>query len=53
MPFKQLQEWYLDFVNNYLTIEKWAEHHQVSVKEANDILSLGKKLHENRLSGDF
>jgi len=43
---------YLDFVNNYLTIEKFAEHHQITPKQANLILATGKELHENRVSGE-
>ncbi len=32
---------YLDWVNNYLTVEKFAEHNQLDVKTAQKILDLG------------
>lgn len=39
-------KWYLDYVNNYLTVEKFAEHNGVSVDQANQIIKLGKEIHE-------
>lgn len=35
----QLKEIYVDWVNNYLTIEKWAEHNGFTVKEATVIIN--------------
>lgn len=40
---KSIIELYLDYVNNYLTIEKFAEHKQILVKDAEALLALGKK----------
>jgi adenine-specific DNA glycosylase len=37
---KQLQAFYLDWVNNYLTVEKMAEHNELTVEDtANYLLS--------------
>lgn len=37
---------YLDWVNNYLTIEKFAEHHGLYVQEAEDLIKLAKQCFE-------
>lgn len=34
-----IQEIYLDYINNFLTIEKWAEHYGLNEKQAEFILS--------------
>ncbi len=36
-------ELYLDYVNNYLTIAKFAEHNEITVDEAENIIITGKK----------
>jgi hypothetical protein len=38
---------YLDWVNNYLTIEKFAEHRGLSVIEASLLITLAKSCFEN------
>lgn len=43
---QKLIDLYLDFVNNYLTVAKFAEHNELDIKDANEILILGKKYHE-------
>ena len=40
-----LRELYLDWWNNYLTIEKFAEHNEISIEIATILLAKGKKLH--------
>jgi hypothetical protein len=35
---------YLDYVNNFLTVEKFAEHYQITTEKAQTILSIGKSL---------
>lgn len=37
---------YLDYVNNYLTISKFAEDYSLTVDQARLVLQLGKSLHE-------
>lgn len=38
---------YLSWVNDYLTIEKFAEHHGLTVSEAALLISVAKSCHEN------
>ena len=33
---------YLDYVNNFLTVEKFAEYYNISVNEAINIIELGR-----------
>lgn len=42
----KLREQYLDYVNNYLTIEKFAEHNGLELGEAMAIIFIGKACHE-------
>ena len=37
---------FLDFFNNYLTIEKYAEHNKISTADAKDLIDAGRKYHE-------
>lgn len=37
---------YLNFVNDYLTVEKFAADHDFSHNEASQLLTIGKRLHE-------
>lgn len=43
---QQLIEWYLDWVNNYTTVAKFAEHNGLTVDQAEKVIALGKELHE-------
>ena len=42
-----LRELYLDYVNNYLTVERFAEDHEVLPAEMTELLRLGKDMHED------
>lgn len=42
-------ETYLDYVNNYLTIEKMAEHNMMNVEELRMLIEWGKIAHEKRV----
>lgn len=42
---EQLVLMYLDWVNNYLTIEVFAEHHELSVPYAKAMIDLGREFH--------
>lgn len=44
-----LRELYLDYVNNYLTLEIFAEHHELSDDQALDMLRLGSIIHEDHI----
>ena len=37
-------ELYLDYVNNFLTIERFAEYYGMSVDYANHVIEVGRKL---------
>jgi hypothetical protein len=41
-----LSELYLDYVNNYLTVEKFAEHHEISKEVMVSLLLEGRNVHE-------
>ena len=43
---KKLREAFLDFFNNYLTIEKFAEHNGLELDEATAIIMIGRACHE-------
>jgi len=45
-----LRELYLDWVNNYLTVEKFAEHNEISPDLARFLIANGKMLHETHVS---
>lgn len=43
---KQLREFYLDWLNNYLTVETLAEHHGLDVEQARALINMGRDAHE-------
>ena len=43
---KQLREFYLDWFNNYLTVEKIAEHHGLDVEHARLLIGIGRDAHQ-------
>lgn len=44
-----LADLYLDWVNNFLTIEVFAEYYGLDEDDARDLLKLAKKSHEQRV----
>ena len=38
----QLKAFYLDWMNNYLTIEKMAEHNELTVEDTAMLINLGR-----------
>ncbi|ACH88939.1 hypothetical protein ErPhphiEa104_gp027 [Erwinia phage phiEa104] len=40
----KLQEIYLDWINNFLTVERFAEYYALTVEEANVIIQAGHKI---------
>tara|TARA_R110000765_G_scaffold162574_1_gene267366 strand:+ start:476 stop:649 length:174 start_codon:yes stop_codon:yes gene_type:complete len=40
---KQIIEFYLDWVNNYLTVETMAEHHGLDVEHARTLIKIGRE----------
>ncbi len=41
----QLKEFYLDYVNNYLSVAKIAEHNEITYKYAENLINIGRVLH--------
>lgn len=39
-----ISEMYLDFFNNYLTVEKFAEHNLLNVDHARQLLEIGRAI---------
>jgi hypothetical protein len=44
-----LADLYLDWVNNFLTIERFSEYYGLDEDDAKDLLKLAKKCHEQRV----
>ncbi len=43
---KHLEAAYLDYTNDYLTIELYAEHNGLTIEDVRNILKVGKYIHE-------
>lgn len=41
-------EQYLDFINNYLTIEKFAEHNGLTSEQAQKFLALAQEIFDSK-----
>ena len=41
-----LQHTYLDYVNNYLTVDRFAADNRMTTDEAQLLIQLGRKVHE-------
>ena len=44
----ELENMYLDYFNNFLTVGRFAEYYGISVKEANEIINLGRIINQNK-----
>lgn len=42
----QLASLFRDYLNDYLTVERFAEDHEISVNDARTLIDLGRKYHE-------
>ena len=45
---KEIELMYLDYFNNYLTIDKFAEHKQISWFSAKSIIKKGRLINHNK-----
>ena len=45
----QVIDFYLDWLNNYLTVEKIAEHHGLDLDDAKALINMGRYMHHNLL----
>ena len=46
---KYFRESFLDFFNNYATVEKYAEHNGISTADAKMLIDAGRKYHEQNI----
>lgn len=44
---KEIETMYLDYFNNYLTIDKFAEHYQISWFSANSLINKGRLINHS------
>ena len=44
---RELQKLYLSWVNDFLTIERFAEHHELTEPDALVLLDIGRRTHDN------
>ena len=52
MTNKTLQDIFLDWYNNYLKVELFAEHNGLTIKEATDLIYLSGSIHQ-RLVAEY
>lgn len=45
---QQLINFYLDYVNNYLTIKKMSDDYNLAESETEILIKIGKRLHEEQ-----
>lgn len=45
------QNLYLDYFNNFLTLDCFAEHYGMTRKKAEQAIRIGRVVHETRVSG--
>ena len=43
---KLIESYYLDFVNNFITLSAFSEHHDITEQQASDIINLGRQFNE-------
>lgn len=44
MSLDKFTAMYLDWVENFLTVEKFSEHYEISVEQANRIIEIGREI---------
>jgi|TARA_Y100000590_G_scaffold84148_1_gene93966 hypothetical protein len=44
----ELEKMYLDYVNNFLTVTRFAEYYGITVKDANEIINLGRIINHSK-----
>lgn len=46
---KKIELFYLDYFNNYLTVEKFAKDNNFTVLKANKLINLGRKINNSKI----
>jgi len=44
-----IADFYLEFLNDWLTVESYAEYHDMSIVECQTLLNLGREFHNQRV----
>jgi hypothetical protein len=52
MKSKQLQNMFLEYINNFLTVARFAEYYGFTESEAKQLIDLGHEVHE-RLVAEY
>jgi hypothetical protein len=47
-----LREYYLDWINNWISVSAFAGYHELSIRQARDIIAMGHDLHESYCDKD-
>lgn len=47
-----LQAIYLDYWNNFISIEGFATHYRMSVQDANTLVTMARNVHNSRTKGN-
>ena len=45
------QEYFIDYVNNFLTVECFAEHYGFTISEANNVINIGRAYNNKDFNG--
>jgi len=49
---KFLQAFYLEYFNDYLTVEKMAEHNYLTIKDTQALIDMGRTIHWAKVERD-
>ena len=49
----KMADFYLSYLNEFLTIEHFAEYHDMSINQTQTILTIGRMFHEERCAPDI
>lgn len=47
---KEMQAMYLDYFNNFLSVERFAEHYEISEPVAQQVIKAGREIHELKVA---
>ena len=42
------QEFFLDYINNFLTVERFAEYYDLTIKQDNNIIIIGRTINNKK-----
>ena len=45
----EIIDFYLDYVNDYLSVDLIAEHNEITVQHASQLIEIGREMHESRV----